>query len=95
MNQKLIEQANKRLDDIKKESAKLMNITSQLESLELISDIQNKRIYIADDNMKKPIDIAAVLDNSEDVKKITDCIAGIIEKRVKAYEKELLAMVTP
>lgn len=95
MNRELIEQANTRLEEIRKESSKLMNITSQLESLELISDIKNKRIYISDENMKKPIDIAAVLDCQEDIKSITDCIAEIIRKRVNAYEKELKEMVMP
>lgn len=34
---------------MKKESTKPMNITQQIESLDLISDIQNKQIYIADE----------------------------------------------
>lgn len=95
MNTKqLIKKANDRIDEIKKESAKLMNLTSQLESLELISDFQNKRIYIADSSFNKPIDVAAVLDENEDIQKIKDFISKVIDERVMKYEKELSKMIT-
>lgn len=95
MNANLLDMANKRLDDIKKESAKLMDLTSRIESLMLVSNVGNKRIYIADENMKKPIDIAAVLDCSKDVDDITGYISGIINERIKSYEKELMEILTP
>ena len=61
----------------------------------LVSNIGEKRIYIADENMKKPIDIAAVLDCNKDVDDITGYISGIINKRIKSYEKELMEILTP
>lgn len=95
MNDKLLNKAQKKLEELKKQSAEILNLTSQLESLKLISDIKGKRIYIADENMKKPIDIAAVLDCREDVEDITECISGIIENRIEAYEKKLAEKITP
>lgn len=95
MDQRLLDKAQKKLEELKKQSAGIMNLTSQLESLKLISDFKGKRIFIADENLKKPIDIAAVLDCREDVEDITECIFGIIEKRISAYEKELAKLITP
>lgn len=93
MNDKILDKAQKKLEELKKQSAGILNLTSKLESLKLISDFKGKRIYIADENMKKPIDIAAVFDCREDVEDIKECISGIIENRITTYEKELTDLI--
>lgn len=95
MNDKLLDKAQKKLEELKKQSAEILNLISQLESLKLIANIKGKRIFIADENMKKPIDIAAVFDCGEDVEDITECISSIIENRIEVCEKKIMEIIKP